>query len=317
MNALSKSSLASFKVRKVLETVGTVTENSRKVLYDAYTKSTILYGSEVWGLQQEDTLERGQTDFFKQLFFLQRSTPGYVIRQEFGLAKLVLEVVRRAVSWFSKVNSMSKSRLPRLCLDRQLSLLDRRRDGQSWAQKLRGWFWEGGDYDGWNRLTAGTYNGDDLNDLILRLHVARRGRDRGRVLYSSHCPIYKFYANSGRKLLESSSLPIGRIRVFYQLITINNKFQSIYWQGETSKFFPANPCLLCGEAKDSLEHFFIRCPLMKKCRYLHRMAHDSSIGGIEQDMANLLHMTNNTEISRMWSFLRDAMRVRGLFEQML
>ena len=143
----------------------------------------------------------------------------------------------RAVSWFSKVNSMSKSRLPKLCLDRQLSLLDRRRDGQSWAQKLRGWFWEGGDYDGWNRLTAGTYNGDDLNDLILRLHVARRGRDRGRVLYSSHCPIYKFYANSGRELLESSSLPIGRIRVFYQLITINNKFQSIYWQGETSKFF--------------------------------------------------------------------------------
>ena len=170
MNALSKSSLASFKVRKVLETVGTVTENSRKVLYDAYTKSTILYGSEVWGLQQEDTLERGQTDFFKQLFFLQRSTPGYVIRQEFGLAKLVLEVVRRAVSWFSKVNSMSKSRLPKLCGD---------------------------------RLAAGTFYDDDLNDLIFRLHVARRGRDRGRVLYSSHCPIYKFYINSSRDHLEA------------------------------------------------------------------------------------------------------------------
>ena len=35
-----------------------------------------------------------------------------------------------------------------------------------------------------------------------------------------------------------------------KIINNNNKVQAIYWQVESSKIFPANPCLLCVETND-------------------------------------------------------------------
>ena len=48
--ALSKSSFASFKVRSLHSKTGFVSTNSRNLLHQSFVRSTLVYGSEVWGL---------------------------------------------------------------------------------------------------------------------------------------------------------------------------------------------------------------------------------------------------------------------------
>lgn len=56
-------------------------------------RSVLLYDTEVLSLNQEATVEKSQTQFFKTLYFLQSSTPGCVVRRESGLNKLIVDIV--------------------------------------------------------------------------------------------------------------------------------------------------------------------------------------------------------------------------------
>ena len=53
---------------------------SRMALYRSMVQSTLLYAAEIWGLLQGDIVEKNLVQFHKNLYFLPRSTPGYVIQ---------------------------------------------------------------------------------------------------------------------------------------------------------------------------------------------------------------------------------------------
>ena len=93
-------------------------------MYSSMVGSVLLYGSEVWGLQQEEILERSQVKFFKTLYCLHPSAPDYAIRVEFDLQKLIVQVFRRVVHWVLKVLAMEDVRFPKICLSRQIFLLE-------------------------------------------------------------------------------------------------------------------------------------------------------------------------------------------------
>ena len=54
------------------------------------------------GLTKGDNIERTQVQFFKYLYFLNRSTPGYIIRKEFQQKKSNY-VFKRALKWLYKI----------------------------------------------------------------------------------------------------------------------------------------------------------------------------------------------------------------------
>ena len=44
-------------------------DSARDNLYKSTVLNVLLYASEVWGLNREDNIERGQVPFFKSVFF--------------------------------------------------------------------------------------------------------------------------------------------------------------------------------------------------------------------------------------------------------
>ena len=42
-------------------------------------------------------------------------TPDYVVRLEFGLSALIVDILDRTLKWIVRLESMEEARLPRIC----------------------------------------------------------------------------------------------------------------------------------------------------------------------------------------------------------
>ena len=61
-------------------------------LSDKTVKPILLYGAELWGYSNCDSLERIHLKFLKYLFNLKRSTPSYMIYGELGIMHISVEI---------------------------------------------------------------------------------------------------------------------------------------------------------------------------------------------------------------------------------
>ena len=81
-------------------------------LYEAAVLSVLMYNSEVWALRYPDIIEKVQVGFFNGLYFLDGSTPGYIVRGEFKLEGLEVVAFERSLNWMCRILAMPSSRLP-------------------------------------------------------------------------------------------------------------------------------------------------------------------------------------------------------------
>lgn len=72
-------------------------------LFDKTVKPILLYGAELWGYGNCDSLERIHLKFLKYLFNLKRSTPSYMIYCELGIMPISVEIQNRVLSYWTKL----------------------------------------------------------------------------------------------------------------------------------------------------------------------------------------------------------------------
>ena len=315
-SAVSKASFASYKIRSVLHRSGVDSVKARSALYDSFVRSTLLYGAEVWALQQEDLLERCQTDFLKSLYYLPKSTPGYVIRREFGVGNVIVEVLGRAIRWFQKIMAMDDKRLPRICLEKQLGSVEECPAVYNWASQLRNLFVKANVPSSWGYLLSGCLSDEAVCETLQGLRRFFESEDESRILNSSFCPLYKYFIQSDREFFNSISLSIAKSRVFYQIITSNASFQYLYCSGVSHRFSPLSCCLLCNQDYDTIEHFLLLCPCLANCRSFSGIKTPSS-GTIAERVASLISVRSEAEMAAVWRFLVDALETRRFMERML
>ena len=62
------------------------------------------------GIGVGDILEKAQVRFLKNLYFLDKSPPGYVARLEFSIDGIEIPIVSRDINWLCKLLDMKGSR---------------------------------------------------------------------------------------------------------------------------------------------------------------------------------------------------------------
>ena len=72
-------------------------------LFEKMIKPILLYGSEVWGFGNFDTLERVQLKFYKYILNLKKATPSYLIYGEIGITPLSVNIKNRVISYWSRI----------------------------------------------------------------------------------------------------------------------------------------------------------------------------------------------------------------------
>jgi len=81
-------------------------------IFDHTVKPILLYGSEVWGTQIIDLLERVQLRFIKTYLRLQRRTPSVMVRGETGCFPLKVDITCRVLSyWFKLVKDQKDHKI--------------------------------------------------------------------------------------------------------------------------------------------------------------------------------------------------------------
>ena len=112
-------------------------------------------------------------------------------------------------------------------------------------------------------------------------------------------------------------LPLSRARVFYQLITSNTGYQSLFWGGVSHRFMLENRCPLCDLEQDSLEHFLVGCIRLTRCRALAGIDTSPLTTTATERMAKILTVQDEAEMTSVWNFLVDGLEMRRFMVAML
>ncbi|XP_015124438.1 uncharacterized protein LOC107046348 [Diachasma alloeum] len=91
-------------------------------LFEAITKTTLLYASPAWALNYLDHLETAQLSFVKRLLLLPKNTPSCALRLETGLLRVEYAVCKATLNYIIKILEMEDHRLPKICLRRMFEL---------------------------------------------------------------------------------------------------------------------------------------------------------------------------------------------------
>ena len=83
-------------------------------LFDAVVKATLLYNAGTWALNHTETIEKVQVEFIKRMLGVARNTPGYMARLETGRWHLEIAVIKRALGYWKRVESMKDQRFPKM-----------------------------------------------------------------------------------------------------------------------------------------------------------------------------------------------------------
>lgn len=133
------------KARKALGAL-LVTLNNAKVdswetrikLFDTTVLSILLYGAPLTGLRYINELEIVQTDFYKKLLSLPRSTPHCIVRLECGASRVAYKLLLLAWRWVIRVLEMNDDRLPKICFLRLLRASSYARESKyNWICQLK------------------------------------------------------------------------------------------------------------------------------------------------------------------------------------
>jgi hypothetical protein len=78
-------------------------------LFDKIVKPILLYGCEIWGFSNLDTIERVHLKFCKLLLHLKKSTPNFMIYGELGACPMSVYIQTRIVNFWSKLVNCENS----------------------------------------------------------------------------------------------------------------------------------------------------------------------------------------------------------------
>lgn len=222
-------------------------------LFSSKVSSVALYGAEIWSLWSLQKMEQLQEQFYKKLFYLHTSTPGYVLRQQFQLHHQSAVVCSRALRWVNRVLSMESVRWPRRCLER-LCRLDADQKGLNWVHRLQ-------------VLTGVSITPQaelvNVTEWLSSANVVNAADDLARCKASSHCTTYAKLVPA--RIFASPGSTFAEQRLSMQILLHNSRFESIYWRGNSRKFSHGT-CRHCPCGNDSLEHVVTACPSLALLR---------------------------------------------------
>ena len=72
-------------------------------LFNKTIKPILLYGCEVWGVGNQDMIERVRLKFYKNILNLKKSTPSFMIYGELWVTPLEIDIKTRILSFWAKL----------------------------------------------------------------------------------------------------------------------------------------------------------------------------------------------------------------------
>ena len=117
-------------------------------LFDNIVLPILTYGSEVWGYEGLDMLERVHTDFLRRITKCRKSTPKYMLYAELGRHPIEITIKQRMVSFWTRLIT---GKISKLSYNMFLFLLKSEQINSKWIHCIKSILNNSGKYDTWLR----------------------------------------------------------------------------------------------------------------------------------------------------------------------
>ncbi|KAL1447226.1 hypothetical protein WDU94_000608 [Cyamophila willieti] len=272
-NMLSKTRAAIATVKHMFIQTKVDSWDARIKLYEAIIRSTLMYGCEVWGVAQLDVMEKAQNEFFKNLLYLAKCTPGYMIRQETGVSPIKLHAIDQILNWIVKLENMACYRYPAMCYKRLLDLHKRGvlcKKG-NWVSQVSKRIEDVGiDTERlWDRNEEN--NNKKMEDIKEFMKLTFLQEDKERCTRSSYSNVYSEIKSNEtvekyltcRVHIENTRL-VAQARMGGRFIYFYVQKKAHYWKEEE---MCRRSCEM--EVQENMEHFLVQCPKYENLRKEH------------------------------------------------
>lgn len=264
-------------------------------IFEAVLRSSLCYAAQVWGVYENEEIEKLQRNFIKKLFNLPVTTPNYALYLETGLPKLFTYTLKLHADFIIKVLRYPDSRLSKKLLLYEV------RNKDWWIQKwqnLSGVYGEEVNFDVSNHQLLKT----QLYKIIQKQEDSVRNRmiveayqSQSRILYS------QLEYNLCEKNYFSNSLSCKEISLIFktrcELLRLNGRPYN-----ESFNQF----CTLCNlKAKEDCFHLLSICPIYKQYRRRY-------FGKPFLTMEETKHVLNGQNWKDLERFLKETITFRML-----
>lgn len=222
-------------------------------LFDRLVWAVMGYGAEIWGWKEREELERIQDRFLKWVTGVERSTPGYMVREELQRDKLMGRAGMRAWGYERKLDEGKGGELARWCWE---ELRERAKRGLvvgEW-EKERGEYYEG---KGWSvkEVEELREEGRPRGEELITKERRRQEKERWERIRESR--FNKWYGGVKGKGVPEYLKKGWKEERWQRVIKFrlgNGMGGNKYWEKEERR-----KCRMCGLGEETWEHVWEEC----------------------------------------------------------
>ena len=268
-------------------------------LFDNTVLPILTYGSEVWGYEGLDILERVYTDFLRRITRCRKSTPKYMFYAELGRHPIEITIKLRMINFWTRLIT---GKISKLSYNMYIFMLKSEQINSKWIHCIRNILNNSGRYDAWLRqftsvnLSLGKAIKQNLLDQFLQswnsqLHNSSQGRNYS--LFKNDLKQEKYIINLDGSLLYT--------RVRFR--TANHKLPI-----ETGRWnnidLPERKCELCNKNDLGDEyHYLLRCSFFVSERRTYIDPYFYTSSNILK-FKELLQISDHEKLVRLGKFMR-------------
>jgi len=260
-------------------------------IFNAASKSIMLYGSQIWGIKRYDQAEKLLRFFIKTMLFLPKNTPNYMLFLETGLDSQYLSTLSMHFKYILKLLTMPQSRL---AFTLTVEIWQRK---ISWAKE-------------WQALCVqlGVTPIENLTDSDLRSKVTEiltRVRDNEHMINvenakkSSLHDLYSLLEHIPLSCFSNSTAHVNSLVIKARggLLDINAK---------AFKKDTFGICTICNLDKpENTFHFIGECPIFANFR-------NACFNKRTLSLNEVVDILNGTDFHALYNFLNGALKYRNL-----
>lgn len=263
-------------------------------LFDAVSRAILCYGSQIWGYQSYDIVEKLQRFFIKRIVGLPQNTPNYVLQLESGRPLLHIFTLKMHFDYILKILQYPESRhigfLAKEVIRRKIFW------AQDWINLMdtTGVHFDMSNFDKivWGRKMMEILEKTNSRNLQTAIEKARETRQHGE---------YNNLQLNGPEVYFYKNLPLTEIRFIVKaragLFNLNSR---------PGRVEPTDLCSLCNMyKKEDIFHFICECPILTPSRRSHFQQRTLS-------REELWDYLNGKDWKKLYGFLRAGLKYRGL-----
>ena len=272
-------------------------------MFDVQIQPIILYGSEVWGLQSVDEIEKVHTLACKRFLNVPLKTPNKCVYGELGRYPLFTNSCKRAVCYWMKLLRMNENRLPKQAYSMQIRQMENGK--KCWVSRLRDILYKFGFGFVWLQKSVG----DEKLFLSLLKQRLRSDFDQEWTTAIHTRDRFSLYATFKSNLLAEKYFDHIRIKCFRDMLT---KFRCGVLPLNANRFrytYDSNTKILCSFCLDQVEdeiHFVRFCALYQDLRQKYISPYLIN----DQSFTHLLQCQEETQSKNLALFLFHACKKR-------